>query len=88
MTLAGEDRSMECHLAHRSKLFSPSTSASKSVKCLSGKVDTRMYERLNWWVQDGWKDRLMGALVIVCVSDVVVECIKYSRVRVWMYGWV
>jgi hypothetical protein len=27
MTLTGEDRSMECHLAHSSKLFSPSTSA-------------------------------------------------------------
>jgi len=77
MILAGEDRSMERHLAHRNKLFPPSTSAFKSVKCLGGRVDTRMYERLNWWIQDGWKDRVMGVLVIARVSDVVVECIKW-----------
>jgi hypothetical protein len=87
MTLAGEDRSMECHLAHRSKHFSPSTSTLKSVKCLSGRVHRLMCEWLNLWIQDGWKDRLIGVLVIACVSDVVVKCIKCSRVRVWIHGW-
>jgi hypothetical protein len=79
---------MECHLDRRSKLFSPRTSIFKSVKFLSCRFDIRMYERLNLWIQDGWKDRLMGALVIACVSDVVVEGINFSRLRVWIYGWV